>query len=699
MTSRELNILIKAKNLAGNAIAGVKRDLRGLDKTLGKGISNAARNIERGIMVGVAAFGAGVAYSLKAAGDFEAQMNTINTVARQTPEGLKQIGDGIRALARETGTPLEEITAGYYDLVSAGIDAAHAQDVLRASVTLSIGGLSTAGEAIDLLTTAVNSYGGDAAQAGRYADIFAKSIEQGKVTAADLASTFAQIAPLAAANNIEIEELAAGYALLTAKGVPASEAATQMRSALVALMRRTADLKKLETATGKSYLAIAGKKGLVAALEELRIDAAKTGKPIIDFMGRIEGLSFLVNTTGDAFDDYTGSLEAMTDSQGTAAAQMAERQKGLNFQIARLKANAHDAAITIGTALIPMVADLAGKVADWAEGHQPEVQKFAEGLAKAFQDAVKWAGKFDWSAVMAGLQTARDVIKTVLDTFLRMPAWVQTAIVTGWGLNKLTGGMVGTLVGQLGAGLIRGVLGINAGVVNINAAVVNGGVPGVGGAPVAGAAGRAGAGLVIARFLGVGSAVALGAVLGNVIGRELFFKPTVQPAIDFETGIFEDKKTGSAAQLAIRIDAVTQGIEDLNESLPGGLAQVFLAEELAILEGQKAILEKELGKVIGSQEGAAQINEESQRVLDQIKAETAKTAEEQRVIRANTASSARWAGLANSNLATIAGKNFSPNVNVTASLTNIVSVSAQQVVKTTTRIAGTTTIGGFIETY
>jgi TP901 family phage tail tape measure protein len=487
-----LAILVKAKDLATPILRSIGRETKNLNATVGRGLKSLGRNIERGLVIAGGAAVAGIGYALKAAGDFEAQLNTINTVAMKSPEALKQIGSEIRGIARDTGTVLEDLTTGYYDLVSAGIDASQATDVLRNANTLAIGGLSTTAESVDLLTTALNSYGVEAknqgAESQRFADIFAKAIERGKVTAAELASSFANIGPIAAANGIEIEELAASYAELTARGVPAAEASTQMASALVALMRRTGDLEKLEKQTGKSYLAIAGEKGLVAALQQLREDGEAAGTPLIDLLGRIEGLQFVTNTTGEAFDSYNESLAAMTNANGTAADQMSERQQGLNFQLARLKALAHDAAITVGDALLPKIVPKIKELVEWLASHQDKVAQFADDVADGFDEVASALGKVDWKAVGAGLGVAKDVALTLLNAFLKMPAWVQTAVVTGWGLNKLTGGMIGTLLGQLSSGIIKGVLGINAGVVNVRGAVVNGGV----GAPVAGGKGLLG---------------------------------------------------------------------------------------------------------------------------------------------------------------------------------------------------------------
>lgn len=508
MADRELAIKVLAQDYATGVLRNIGREVSGLDRTIGRGMANAGRNIERGLLIGATAAAGGIAIAVREAGNFEASLNTINTVARLTPEALGEVGEGMRKLARDTGADLDDLTTGYYDLVSAGIAASQAQKVLTSANTLAIGGLATTAEGVDLLTTALNSYGVSAdkqgAESERFADIFAKAIERGKVTAAELAQSFAQIGPLAAANGVEVEELAAAYAQLTAKGVPAGEAATQMTSALVALMRRTGDLEKLEEATGKSYLGIAGREGLVVALQQLREDGEAAGVPLIDLLGRIEGLNFVTNTTGDALDGYNQHLEAMADAEGTAAEQMSERQKGLNYQLQRLKANARDAAIEIGSALAPELADLASEAVDFLLAHRSDIKGFARDLAGGLREGVAYLKEIDWNAVMGTLSTVAGVGKTLLDAFLGAPGWVQTAVLTGWGLNKLTGGMVGDIFGQLASGLVRGILGINAGVVNVRGAVVN--APG-GGVPGTPTGGRPGTGKI--PWLGVASAVTL----------------------------------------------------------------------------------------------------------------------------------------------------------------------------------------------
>jgi TP901 family phage tail tape measure protein len=505
MGEHTLAILVKAIGAAQAA-----KDLKGVDKAVsdigargGKGLRDTGHNLKRLAVAGIGLGAVGIVASVKAAADFESQLNTINTIARATPAELDKIGKSIRGIARATGTPLEDLTQGYYDLLSAGISAADAQKVLENANTLAIGGLSTSAEAVDLLTTAINTYGGDASKAGQFTDEFAKAIERGKVTAADLAATYAGVGPLAASLGIENKELAAGYARLTAGGTEAGEAATQMASAMTALLKQTPKLKALQKQTGKNYAAIAGSQGLNVALEQMRVDADKAGIKLVDLVGRKEALLYILQTTGTNLEAYNADLAAMGDASGTAADQMSERQKGLNFQLQRLKALAIDAGITIGDKLLPKITPLAERAVKFLDTHQPDIERFGDKIAGAFDKAVSLAEKIPWAQMGAGLEIAATWAGNLMDVFTSMPPEVQTTIIALAALNKLSGGAISGVVGELGKGLIKGVLGMNAGVVNIKAGVVNGG-GGMGG-PMGGGKG----GGRFGRLGGIGGLLAL----------------------------------------------------------------------------------------------------------------------------------------------------------------------------------------------
>lgn len=511
----ELAIRVTGKDVsATRVLRGVSREadrfstkLAGIGSKAGR---NFARNLERTVIAGAAAAAGGIGYSLKVAGDFEAQLNTINTIARQTPDGLRGIGDGIRQIFRDTGTPLEELTAGYYDLLSAGVQVADAQGILVSANKLAIGGLASTAETVDLLTTALNVYGGGSREAAVYADYFAKAVERGKVKASDIAGTFAAVGNIAKTSGIEIDEIAAAYARLTAGGAAPGEVATQMRSAIIALTKVGSPLEKLQKQTGRNYLALAGKKGLVFALEQLRKDADKAGVPLIKLLGRVEALNFAVATTGDNFGAYNADLASMNDAAGTAAEQAAQRQQGLNYQVDRLRANIQDAAITIGTELLPVFADLAEEGADWLRSHQPEIRRFAQDLATSIRDAVEYARGFDWDGIARALEGGASAAKALLDTFMALPPEAKAALVGGYAVNKVTGGAVTDLAGLgLQAAFDRFV---GRGSSPANPLFVM---------PVGGAIGGAGAGGIVAGGGRFGMLRGLGALAALGIGSDL----------------------------------------------------------------------------------------------------------------------------------------------------------------------------------
>jgi TP901 family phage tail tape measure protein len=595
--------LIKKGVAAGDA-AGLSMGQRmgaslgkSLNKNLGRGVSNAVNNIGRiAVSTGVMAIGGG-ALALKWAGDFEAQLNTINTIARETPEGLAKIGDEIRAIARETGTPLEELTQGYYDLLSAGVKAADAPKVLAEANKLAIGGLASAAEGVDLLTTAINVYGGDATKAPQYADEFAKAVERGKVTVAEIAASYAQVAPLAKSLGIENQELAAGYATLTAAGTPAAEAATQMAASLTALLKKTPALEKLEKATKKNYAAIAGSKGLNVALEEMQVDADKAGIELIDLVGRKEALLYILQTTGPNLRKYNADLAAMGDSAGTAAGQMAERQKGLNFQIARAKALFKDAGITIGTALLPKLVPLVAKFNEFVTGNQAGIKQFGTDFAGAFEKAAGWVQRLDFAAIVASLKLAGTFAKGVISAFLAAPQWLQAAVVSGWGLNKLTGGALGSIFGDLTKTALSGFLQqfVSRGSSPANPMFVADVTGGAGGLP--GAAGKGG---ILGKLLKFAGVVGLATIALELWQNHLV--PLNQDIADMTTSIDEDVKASlksvSDDQLRVQQAALENGLNKVFGMTAGlgPLQGVLFGSQIEGLKADLALVTAELDR-------------------------------------------------------------------------------------------------------
>src|SRR5689334_8507035 len=158
--------------------------------TLGQRITTGAA---KGMTALGAAGGAVFAGAVEAGATFEDQLRTINTVAHLPDDELHNVGDSIQALSRETGKTTDDLTSGFYDLVSAGVPADKAMKTLSDSAVLAIGSLGSTAEAVDLVTSSLGAFNLDASQSARVTDIWAQSVADGKTTVADLARGISQV--------------------------------------------------------------------------------------------------------------------------------------------------------------------------------------------------------------------------------------------------------------------------------------------------------------------------------------------------------------------------------------------------------------------------------------------------------------------------------------------------------------------------
>lgn len=189
----------------------------------------------------------------------------------------------------------------------------------------------------------------------------------------------------------------------------------------------------------------------------------------------------------DAAGDSAGAQKVILDAlatttKGAALASVGPYRRSMNI----LADVTEDAQRALAEGFLPILEEVRDFLS--TELAKPatiqKIRDLGKGLAGGLRSLIDMAKGLPWSSIGDAFKLMGTGAKAALDMFTGMPPWVQTAVVTGWGLNKLSGGLLGNVVGELGKGLIKGVLGMNAAVVNINAATVNGagGIPGVGAA-------------------------------------------------------------------------------------------------------------------------------------------------------------------------------------------------------------------------
>lgn len=267
--------------------------------------------------------------------------------------------------------------------------------------------------------------------------------------------------------------------------------------------------------------------------------------------------------------DTAGAQALLLDELAKSTTGAAEASQGpYQRAMSVLADTSEDAKRALAEGFLPVIM----KVADLLQGELAKpstlanLREFGTTLASGLDDLVDIARNLPWGAIGDSLKVAGAGAKTILGAFSSMPPWIQTAILTGWGLDKLSGGALSGIVGELGKSLIKGVLGMNAGVVNIKAGVVNG----AGG--VGGAAGAAGGGMGK-----LGKALAGASIVGDIAGviatQQAVSGQSTAQATEIKAGLDSSIAGKSLGELNTALGGVEQGIRDLQSNPLNALVQ------------------------------------------------------------------------------------------------------------------------------
>lgn len=389
---------------------------------------------------------------VKAAMDYETALAKVGTIADGTKVPMETMSKEIMALSNSTGIAATALADDVYNAISAGQDTADAVNFVAYSTKLAKAGFAESAQTLDVLTTILNAYGLEADEVGRVSDMLIQTQNKGKVTVAELSSVMGKIIPTAKSNGVALEQITAGYAIMTSKGIAAAESTTYMNSMLNELGKSgtTAD-KALRAAAGKGFKELMAEgKSLSEVLNILQEDAAKGGKSLADVFGSAEAGKAAVTLLSDGVEGFNEQVENMlaaSDGIGATQAAFEQMEDTTAARMEKAKNSIVNLGVVLGQQLLPVVGTLADKVA----GVVTKVSEFAQQNPKAVQTALKAAAAFAGLRV-AGLGTKLGFleikegflgIKTAFESFKAPRAAEQLG-----GVAEKAGGIV-TKVGPI----------------------------------------------------------------------------------------------------------------------------------------------------------------------------------------------------------------------------------------------------------
>ena len=396
---------------------------------------------------------------VQAAQSYETALAKVSTIADTQAVPLEKFSQEILALSNSTGVAATAIAEDVYNAISAGQASGDAVNFVTNSTMLAKAGFAETSQTLDVLTTILNAYGMSADKVGTVSDMLVQIQNKGKVTVGELSSVMGKIIPTANSYNVSLEQLGATYAIMTSKGIAAAETTTYANSMLNEMGKSgtTAD-KALRQAAGKGFADLmASGMSLGDVLAILQTEAEKSGKTIADMFGSAEAGKAAVSLLSNGVDGFNASVADMINSTGMTQSAFDKMAGTTENKMAKAKNSITNLGIVFGQNLLPIVGNVADKVAvlvtkvaEFAQENPKLVQtvlKVAAGLA-AFKIAGLGA-KLGFLHIKSGFTTA----KIVLETFKSKAALAQVASAGLVSKLRAAGSGIMSIFGGMGSGM------------------------------------------------------------------------------------------------------------------------------------------------------------------------------------------------------------------------------------------------------
>lgn len=471
----ELAVRISLKDNVSAGVGRLQRNLGGLSKSIGqvgKGFGQVGAGLTRaGLVVGGAAV-TGIAAATKAYINFEdAFAGVIKTVDEAQ---LKAAGLTFDDLAQQFRDMATEIPVAATELAAIGETAGalgiRADDIEEFTRTVALLGTTTnlstaeAAESLGKVGTILNLTGD---QFEDFADILVNLGNKGASTEAEIIEVTKRFAAAGRQAKLSIPEILAYASAITSAGAEPEAAGSSLSRLFGNLITETA----LATDKGKAFAKVTGKSfqdfakivendtndAMLLFLDTLKdLDAFEQQKAL-KAVGitnvRDRNAILLLAETYDT--NLIPAIQNANDAQGALSEEAQKRFDTLASKIQLLKNNLLELAITFGEGVAPAIDTVTTKLTKFLQegGNKSRIQ----ALGKEVGDAID---SIDWNAVLTAadqfvgiLKGALSFAKLMYDAFSALPGPIKEATAGFLVLNKISGGLVGSGVGNIVGGV------------------------------------------------------------------------------------------------------------------------------------------------------------------------------------------------------------------------------------------------------
>ena len=343
-------------------------------------------------------------------------MLEVATISTQVTDDMTGFMNQVMSITQEIPIKAPEAAKALYSIVSAGHDGADGMKILEVSAKAAVGGLTETETAADAITTILNAYKMSAEEAGTVSDQLFTTVRLGKTTFGELGASIAQVAPIAAAYGISIDQVLGAVASLTKQGTPTAQAMTQIRAAIQGTAGELGDA----AFQGRTFQ---------EALQLIYEKAGGSASKMKEMLGTDEGLAATLALTGKNAKAAANDLGELQGSLGATEAAFEKMADAADNQLTLLANNVQAYLRPMGERILKEVSDIAKAFNEAFENND------IEGTISRVEALVKnAAGAFlSYKTAILLVQVAqRSYIKTsALSRLATIQHTTATALLTG----------------------------------------------------------------------------------------------------------------------------------------------------------------------------------------------------------------------------------------------------------------------------
>lgn len=321
------------------------------------------------------ALSAAVGVSVRNWLSYDKAIKEVRSITGQTKEEFASFRTEVLELSTAIGVDATVAARGLYEAISAGVPKENVIEFLAVASKTAVAGVTDVDTAVNGLTNVFNAFKVPVTEAEDVANKFLQTVNDGKTTFTEMAKNMADASVPMATLGGTYEELFAQIGAITSLGTPTSQAFTQVKASINALLDPSKEMSVvLERIGFSSGRAAVEQLGYAETLNKIREALNGNDAELFKAMRSSEAFNGILSTTGENAKTTAKFTDNLKDSTGNLSSAY--------------KTNAD----TLGIALIS-VKNAATGLVEQMEGSFGIIGEFSNALRGAAELIQMFSGK------------------------------------------------------------------------------------------------------------------------------------------------------------------------------------------------------------------------------------------------------------------------------------------------------------------